>query len=112
MSEAKNDAGNNQSPTAIAPPPSTETGNTGPVATLRAEFVTECDLLRANIKYCLCSVQALKTFAVFNTPAPDMDHGEMKANIMLAYRHLEDGRMRLGKAIDAAESGVSIYNKG
>ena len=28
-------------------------------------------------------------------------HGEMKANIMLAYRHLEDARMRMGKAIQA-----------
>jgi hypothetical protein len=27
------------------------------------------------------------------------DEGEMRANIMLAYRHLEDARMRLGKAI-------------
>ena len=39
------------------------------------------------------------------------DHGEMRANIMLAYRHLEDARMRLGKVIQAAEGGTSIYDK-
>lgn len=38
-------------------------------------------------------------------------HGEMKANIMLAVRHLEDARMRLGKVIQHAEDGVSIYDR-
>lgn len=33
--------------------------------------------------------------------------GEMKANIQIAYRHLEDARMRLGKAIQAFDGGVS-----
>lgn len=36
-------------------------------------------------------------------------HGEMKANIMLAYRHLEDARMRIGKAIQAYDGGASCY---
>ncbi|KKM90646.1 hypothetical protein LCGC14_1236580 [marine sediment metagenome] len=38
-------------------------------------------------------------------------HGEMKANIMLAYRHLEDARMRIGKILQAAGDGVSILDK-
>jgi hypothetical protein len=37
--------------------------------------------------------------------------GEMLANYMLAYRHLEDARMRLGKVIQALEGGVSIFDK-
>ena len=37
-------------------------------------------------------------------------HGEMKANIMLAYRHLEDARMRLGKVLQARDGGVSCYD--
>lgn len=41
----------------------------------------------------------------------DETKGEMIANIMLAYRHLEDARMRLGKVIQAYEGGVSIYDK-
>lgn len=39
------------------------------------------------------------------------NHGEMKANIMLAYRHLEDARMRLGKVIQAYDGGTSCYPK-
>ena len=38
-------------------------------------------------------------------------HGEMRANVMLAYRHLEDARMRLGKAIQAFDGGTSVYDK-
>ena len=37
--------------------------------------------------------------------------GEMAANIMLAYRHLEDARMRIGKILQAAGDGVSIFDK-
>lgn len=32
-------------------------------------------------------------------------HSEMKANLMLAYRHLEDARMRLGKVVQACDGG-------
>lgn len=39
------------------------------------------------------------------------DKGEMIANLMLAYRHLEDARMRMGKAIQAHEGGESVYDK-
>ena len=38
-------------------------------------------------------------------------HSEMKANLMLAYRHLEDARMRLGKVLQAKDGGVSVYDK-
>lgn len=37
--------------------------------------------------------------------------GEAIANIMLAYRHAEDARMRLGKVIQAMDGGTSIYDK-
>lgn len=40
-----------------------------------------------------------------------VDMTELAANITLAYRHLEDARMRLGKAIQALEGGVSIFDK-
>ena len=36
---------------------------------------------------------------------------EALANIMLAYRHLEDASMRLGKVIQALDNGVSVYDK-
>jgi hypothetical protein len=38
-------------------------------------------------------------------------HGEMKAQTMLAVRRLEDARMRLGKVCQYAGDGVSIYDK-
>jgi hypothetical protein len=37
--------------------------------------------------------------------------GEAVANKMLAYRHLEDASMRLGKAIQAIDGGVSVYDR-
>jgi hypothetical protein len=39
------------------------------------------------------------------------DRGEELANLTLAYRHLEDARMRLGKVIQAHAGGKSIYDK-
>ena len=45
---------------------------------------------------------------------PDMNEelrGEAIANITLAYRHLEDARMRLGKAVQAIDGGTSVYPK-
>ena len=45
-------------------------------------------------------------------PAPEgADKGEMIASLMLAYRALEDARMRMGKAIQAHEGGESVYDK-
>lgn len=43
-----------------------------------------------------------------NEQTHENQHSEMKANLMLSYRHLEDARMRLGKAIQAKEGGKSI----
>lgn len=37
--------------------------------------------------------------------------GEVGANLTLAYRHLEDASMRLGKAIQAIDGGISVYDK-
>ncbi|MGH3428501.1 MAG: hypothetical protein ACRDQZ_13190 [Mycobacteriales bacterium] len=38
------------------------------------------------------------------------DHGETMENLWLAYRHLEDASMRLGKAIQSRDGGVSVYD--
>lgn len=37
--------------------------------------------------------------------------GEVVANLTLAYRHLEDASMRLGKVIQAIDGGVSVYDQ-
>ena len=39
------------------------------------------------------------------------NHIEMMANYTLAFRHLEDARMRLGKVIQYLEGGTSIFDK-
>lgn len=36
---------------------------------------------------------------------------ELLQNLILAYRHSEDTAMRLGKVIQAADGGVSVYDK-
>ena len=48
-----------------------------------------------------------KSYA-FDAPA---DAGEIIANLMLSYRHLEDAAMRLGKVIQAHDGGKSVYDK-
>ncbi len=35
-------------------------------------------------------------------------HREMKDNIMIAYRHLEDARMRVGKILQAADGNFNF----
>jgi hypothetical protein len=40
-----------------------------------------------------------------------VDAGEAVANVTLAYRHLEDASMRLGKAIQAVDGGTSVYDR-
>lgn len=54
-----------------------------------------------------------KANALRKTGAPDLmaDPSEVYANLTLAYRHLEDASMRLGKVIQALDGGVSVYDK-
>ena len=80
------------------------TGSTEP-----NDIKKKCDNLRDRIKIMGVWVKTLMTDPFFKADTPDA--GEMKANIMLAYRHLEDARMRLGKVIQAYNGGVSIFDK-
>lgn len=75
-------------------------------------FEEKCSTLRFGIRERAELVKILMDHDVFEEKEnPQADFGEMKANIMLAYRHLEDARMRLGKAIQAYDGGVSVYDK-
>jgi hypothetical protein len=69
----------------------------------------KCDLCRGSIKMMGITVKDLMEDPHFKADNPT--NSEMKANIMLAYRHLEDARMRLGKVIQAYDGGVSCYDK-
>jgi len=72
-----------------------------------------CDRLRRRILEDGKEVRSLMQHVELSTPhlSAVADAGEVKANIMLAYRHLEDARMRLGKAIQAYDGGTSVYDK-
>lgn len=71
-----------------------------------------CDDLRVEIKQTADKVHALLSHSEFDEiEAYPGQVSEMKANIMLTYRHLEDARMRVGKILQAAVDGVSILDK-
>lgn len=69
-----------------------------------------CDKIRINIRDLGTCVKDLMKHEGMQGREASVDVGEMKANIMLAYRHLEDARMRLGKVIQAEDGGRSVYN--
>ena len=75
------------------------------------QFKSGCKNLRTGIEDLKKRVLELKQNPQFDRPEEHPgQHGEMKANIMLTFRKLEDARMRLGKAIQAFDGGKSIYN--
>lgn len=67
--------------------------------------VDDCEALRRELK-----PLAEKVLALAPKDARPM-WSEAHSNVMLAYRHLEDASMRLGKAIQALNGGVSVYDK-
>ena len=76
-------------------------------------FDTAASTLRISLKHSGEHIKHLMQHPVFsaNPHHGGTDSGEMKANIMLAYRHLEDAAMRLGKAIQAFDGGKSVYDE-
>jgi hypothetical protein len=65
----------------------------------------DCEALRREIKAIADRLFALRPFD------ETLELGEVTANCMLTYHHLEDASMRLGKAIQALDGGVSVYDK-
>lgn len=65
---------------------------------------TDCEALRRDIKAIADRLSELRH---------DGHEGpsEAYANATLAYRHLEDASMRLGKAIQALDGGMSVYDQ-
>jgi len=72
-----------------------------------------CNRLRADAKKVETQTRALMEHSRFKDPENFKgQHSEVKASIMLAVRHLEDARMRLGKAIQySTADGVSVFDK-
>ena len=74
------------------------------------EFLrTDCKQIETNIRFILKNISNNKPVDVTVYPSKDIDP-EVPANLMLAIRHLEDARMRLGKAIQYSGDGISIYD--
>lgn len=75
-------------------------------------FEDKCNNFRNRIKQIGDEIKTLmgSYFLERDQDYPEQ-HGEIKANIMLAYRYLEDARMRIGKILQAADDGVSILDK-
>jgi hypothetical protein len=71
------------------------------------------DELRADLKGIEYRIRLLMQHSVYQgeQEAFENQHGEMKAQTMLAVRHVEDARMRLGKVCQYADDGVSILDK-
>ena len=70
------------------------------------------DELRADLKEIEDRARLLMHHSVYQSErAFQNQHGEMKAHTMLAVRHIEDARMRLGKVCQYAGDGVSVFDK-
>ncbi len=74
------------------------------------ELYENANGVRGGIKAIAAEVDRLRGIcsAVART---DGVSGEVPANATLAYRHLEDASMRLGKVLQALDGGVSVYDK-
>lgn len=66
--------------------------------------------LRADLKATGAELINLKKFFIEH-PLDDKElSGEAIANAVLAFRHVEDAAMRLGKVLQALNGGVSQYD--
>lgn len=79
----------------------------------KSALVAACDEIRIAIRAQEIKCRELKK-AMQDSKDEQSYQGqaeEMFAQITLAFRHLEDARMRVGKVIQYWGNGVSIYDK-
>lgn len=74
-------------------------------------FDFDAEQLRQEIKRIAGRVRFLRDNFTGVPVGVGADPSEMVANMMLSYRHLEDAAMRLGKAMQAYQGGVSILDR-
>ncbi len=71
-----------------------------------------CDRIREKLKLLEIDARSIKEHSDFKgDQSYPGQHGEMIAQSMLAVRALEEASMRLGKVLQYAGDGVSIYDK-
>ena len=78
---------------------------------MEEEIKDVCFNIRKEIELLKGQVRLLKNHGdvSFGSKCDPEQIGEMKSNIVLTYRHLEDARMRLGKVVQASDGGKSVY---
>jgi hypothetical protein len=74
-------------------------------------FTDDSNAIRGEIKYIAGKLKYFIEETKNGGHSTTEDVGEMIANLMLSYRHLEDASMRIGKAMRAYDEGVSVYDK-
>ena len=84
-------------------------GTTLSSSVTKSEFKEGCFDLRGTIEVLKLNVKLLKNHKFAEKESSSGDIGEVQANLQLAYRHLEDARMRIGKAVQAYDGGGSCY---
>lgn len=88
-------------PEEIAKLPSSKIGIRGPINDLRRDIQQIGDKVKALTGGTAPTVQSVDKVE---------NRNEAISNVVLAYRHLEDARMRLGKVLQAVDGGVSIFD--
>lgn len=86
---------------------------------MEEDIETVANDIRGQIQEVASRVASLHNHSVFDegdqglqgTNVPANRNGNMHANITLAFRHLEDARMRLGLVMAAAQGGVSKFDR-
>jgi hypothetical protein len=74
-------------------------------------FKKDCHIVRNQLEGLKGFIKTMQNHDIFFNIHPPQLESEMKANLMLSYRHLEDARMRIGKVLQAEDGGVSILDK-
>lgn len=78
---------------------------------MKLELISTCNILRKDLLSVEADIRVLQKANDFDNPeARPGQHAEIRANIQLALRHVEDARMRLGKVIQHAENRQSIFD--
>ena len=72
-------------------------------------FDEKMDGLRIALKTIGAEIDSLKK--EFKPVTSEQNVGEIMANLTLAYRHVEDASMRIGKVKQHINNGESIYDK-
>lgn len=79
--------------------------------TCEMSFDEKMAQIRANIKDMAQDLNKTKDSKSKSEVDGTENIGEIMANLTLAYRHLEDASMRIGKVLQHRNGGVSIYDK-